>query len=173
MYEEIIRPALERVGELWETDRITVADEHIATATASAAVAALYPEFPWPPGRGSRAIVACAQGERHELGARFVADLLALDGWDELFLGADVPVSALTSKIVEVNPRVVALSVTLAVNLRGAAEVIRQVRTVSVLVKVILGGRAVKLHSQAALDCRADAVAHSAVEAVELIRAWR
>src|SRR5688500_1213618 len=78
LYEEVVRPALQEVGNLWYLNRLNVADEHLATATAEAAVAALYSLFTWPP-RGPRALIACVQGERHGLGARMIADLLALD----------------------------------------------------------------------------------------------
>src|SRR5262249_8138487 len=61
LYEEIVQPALEQVGELWFANRISAAEEHIATATAESAVCALYPRFPWPP-RGPRALIACAEG---------------------------------------------------------------------------------------------------------------
>jgi MerR family transcriptional regulator, light-induced transcriptional regulator len=32
-YEKIIKPSMYRIGDLWEKNQITVADEHLATAT--------------------------------------------------------------------------------------------------------------------------------------------
>src|SRR4051812_47945136 len=65
VYEGVVQPAMRRVGELWYENRITVAEEHLATATAEAAVVLLYPEVQWPVG-GPRAIVTCVEGERHQ-----------------------------------------------------------------------------------------------------------
>ena len=172
LYEKVVQAALHEVGALWLANRITVADEHLATATAQAAVAALYPLFRWPP-RGPRVIVACAQGERHDFGARMVADLLALDGWDERFLGADVPVEDLVRKVRKLTPKVVAISVTLSHHLRMAESAIRLVREALPTAKILLGGRAMIDHPDAAASLGADAIAHSGSEAVEVARAWK
>jgi methanogenic corrinoid protein MtbC1 len=172
-YERVVCPALREIGELWATDQITVADEHLATSTASAAVASLYQHFHWPSARGARVFVACPQGEHHAFGARLLADLLALDGWDEVYFGADVPVDALKQKVQELAPQVVALSVTLVPHLAIAREATQQVRAACATTRVLLGGRAVLQAPERALTVEADAVAHSAAEAVEVLRAWR
>ncbi len=172
LYEEIVRPALEEVGALWYSNQITVADEHLATAAAQSAIAALYPQFPWPP-RGPRVLVACAQGERHELGARMVADLLALDGWDERFLGSDVPVEDLARKAQEIAPRVVGLSVTLPVCIPAVRSAIDLTRSLSPGVKILLGGRATVDRRGVAELLGADVVVRRGAEAVEVARGWK
>lgn len=170
LYEQVIRPALVEVGRLWWTNCITVADEHVATNTAQSAVAALYPLFKWPP-RGPRVLVACAAGERHEFGVRMVADLLALDGWDDRFLGGDVPTVDLVRYAKSFAPKVVALSVTLAWHLPTTKEVIGLLRRALPSVKVLVGGSALEGAAGQALG--ADAVARCGTEAVEVARAWK
>ncbi|HZU83079.1 MAG TPA: cobalamin B12-binding domain-containing protein, partial [Polyangiaceae bacterium] len=167
LYESIVQPALEEVGELWYANRISTAQEHLATATAEAAVASLYSSFRWP-ARGPRAIVACAQGERHEFGARMVADLLALDGWDERFVGADVPAEALADQVRDLAPKMLGLSVTLRTRVPVARETIALARAARPGLKVLVGGRAAR---DAPLG--ADAVACRGTEAVEVARAWK
>ncbi|MHB8876158.1 MAG: cobalamin B12-binding domain-containing protein [Myxococcaceae bacterium] len=159
----------------WETlvrELITVADEHLATATAQSAVAALYPRFPWPP-RGPRALVGCVQGERHEFGARMVADLLALDGWDERFLGADVPIEDLARMVRDVEPRVVGISVTIPVDVAVVRAAIDAVRRSLPSVKVLVGGLATSALRDAPGSLGADAMAQSGPEAVEVARGWK
>lgn len=172
LYEEVVQPALEEVGRLWYSHRITVADEHLATAAAQSAVAALYPLFHWPT-RGPRVLVACAQGERHDFGARMVADLLALDGWDERFLGADVPVEDLARKVQELAPRVVGISVTLPFHVPMAESAIRLVRGKFPAVKILIGGRATADDHGVSASFGADALARSGSEAVEVARGWK
>ncbi len=167
LYESIVQPALQEIGELWYTNRVSAAQEHLATATAEAAIASLYSRFRWPP-RGPRAIVACAQGERHELGARMVADLLALDGWDERFVGADVPAEALAQQVRELAPKMLGLSVTLSAHVPIARETIALARAARPGLKVLVGGRAAR---DAQLG--ADAVACRGTDAVEVARAWK
>lgn len=170
LYEQVIQPALAAVGQLWWTNCITVADEHLATNTAQSAVAALYPLFAWPP-RGPRVLLACAAGERHEFGLRMVADLLALDGWDDRFLGGDVPTEDLVRCAKSFAPKVVALSVTLVWHVPKSKEAIALVRRVLPSAKVLVGGCAVPAAGREALG--ADAVARCGTEAVEVARAWK
>jgi methanogenic corrinoid protein MtbC1 len=172
LYEEAVRPALEEVGRLWHAHRITVADEHLATATAQSAIAALYPAFRWPP-PGPRVLVACAEGERHDFGARMVADLLAMDGWEDRFLGADVPAEDLARKVQELAPRAVGISITLPVHLPTAHAAIRLIREVAPRAKIMLGGRATTDHPDLASSFEADAIPGSGAEAVEVARAWK
>lgn len=172
LHEEVVSPALYQVGELWHADRITVADEHLASATAAAAVAALYPFFPWPAKRAPRVVVACPQGEHHGFGARMLADAIALDGWDDYYFGADVPHGMLARKVIDFAPAAVALSVTLTANLDAAREAVRHVRAAGPA-RILLGGRAVVKAPGLAASVGADAIAGSSVEGVEVLRGWR
>jgi methanogenic corrinoid protein MtbC1 len=170
LYEQVVEPALREVGRLWYANRISVADEHLATNMAEFAVASLYPRFSWP-ARGPKVLLACAGGERHEFGVRMVADLLALDGWDDRFLGGDVPSEDLARSAQRFAPRVVAISVTLATHLPATKEAIRLVRSALPPARVLVGGLATRGHGWEALGV--DAVARSGTEAVEVARAWK
>jgi methanogenic corrinoid protein MtbC1 len=172
IYEQIVQPALEEVGALWSQNRISVADEHLATATTQSVLAALYPKVAWP-ARGPKAIVSCLEGERHAIGARMVADLLALNGWEELFLGADTPLDALVSKAAAIQPVFVALSVSLPGLLLRANEGIERLRERAPGVRLLVGGRAVGQLTEPLRALPADAWAPSATGAVDVARRWK
>lgn len=172
VYEHLVQPALEAVGELWRAQRIGVADEHLATAVARTVVASLYPGFPWPRG-GPRALVACVQGELHDFGVQLLADLLALEGWDVQSLGADTPTSELVRWVHRVKPVFVGLSVCMPELLAEAARVARVLHTEAPGVPVILGGQALRVPGLEAPALGVDALAHGASEALERVGPWR
>lgn len=172
LYEQVVLPSLIEVGALWEANEITVADEHLATATAEAAVAALYPSFPWKSG-GPKVIVGTLEGNEHQFGAHMVADLLALDGWDDLFLGAGVPIGALAKKVAQIRPRLVAISASMAAQLSTLHASVKAIRDVAPATKIMAGGRAVSSHREQVLRFGVDAVADRGSNAVEIARAWR
>jgi methanogenic corrinoid protein MtbC1 len=172
LYEEVIRPAMVEVGALWHANRITVADEHAATAIAQSTVASLYPEFQWEV-EGPRALVACAEGERHEFGARMVADLLALNGWQAVFIGSDTPISSLVDMAAKVKPAFVAVSVGLPLHLPNARAAVSALKERMPGLKVLVGGRAVTALPDAKDKLGADAMARSAAGAVEVVRGWK
>ncbi|MFP2908642.1 B12-binding domain-containing protein, partial [Pyxidicoccus sp. 3LFB2] len=90
LVDALARPVMEAVGERWCDGRATVAEEHAASELLRELLAHLLPGLAWHQG-GPRAVVTCAPGERHLLGARLVSQVLALDGWHVRFLGADTP----------------------------------------------------------------------------------
>lgn len=172
LYDDVLRPALIEVGERWHRNELTVADEHLATALTQATIASLYAEVPWPRG-GPRALVVCVEGERHELGARMVADLLALDGWDDRFLGSDTPVDEVVRAARELGPRLVGLSITLPQSLPAARRTVMSLRAALPGVRILVGGRALAGRADAAETLGADAHAATAREAVHVARPWK
>ncbi len=170
LYEKVVRPALVEVGRRWEAGSISVADEHIATAIAQSVVASQYPSFPWAPD-GPKGVMACIAGERHELGARMAADLLAHDGWNVTFVGADVPQDALIDLVTREQPRFVGLSASLPERLSLLHETIARLREAVPASRIVVGGHVLPRIDGQSLDV--DAIATSAAAAVELLRKWK
>jgi DNA-binding transcriptional MerR regulator len=88
--EGIVRPLLETVGERWERGELTVADEHLVSEAVRSRLGHLLGDV----GGGVRgvAVLACAPGERHELGLMMATIALRRDGWKVFYLGCDTPV---------------------------------------------------------------------------------
>ncbi|MCW2993587.1 MAG: hypothetical protein JWQ18_1082, partial [Conexibacter sp.] len=76
VYTLVLAPALEEVGELWDRQEITVADEHYVTEATAQLLSELAPDRRLAPTRGRLAVVTGSPDEHHALGARMLADLL-------------------------------------------------------------------------------------------------
>ena len=63
----VIAPAMRWIGDLWERDSISVADEHLATAITHHLLGRLQASLFPPPHRteAATALLACAEGEQH------------------------------------------------------------------------------------------------------------
>jgi DNA-binding transcriptional MerR regulator len=88
-FVDVLAPALMDVGESWAAGELTVAQEHLASSTIRASLQRLLADA-----RASVrgiAVLACAPGERHEIGLLMLAVLLRGDGWQVAYLGADTP----------------------------------------------------------------------------------
>lgn len=173
MYLAVFQPALREVGRLWEENRISVADEHLATAITQAAMARLYDDlFTLSRQRGPLLIAACADSERHELGLRMICDLLELEGWDTVFLGATTPIDSLLEMVEARRPAVVALSASISPHLGRVREAIRVIRErMGDRAPVIaVGGRPFMEDPELAGRVGADLTAVDAVEAVKLLQ---
>lgn len=171
LYEEIITPSLREIGRRWEAEAIGVAEEHVATAMIQDALAAILPRFPWSKG-GARALVGCVEGERHDVAARMMTDMLALEGWSEVFLGADVPTRDFVEKTRSISPELIAVSVTIADRLPELARLIDSLKRVCPQAKVVVGGQAVAAIRDPG-RIGADALPATCSRGVELAAAWR
>jgi methanogenic corrinoid protein MtbC1 len=171
LYEHVVEKAMVEVGRLWQEDRISVAGEHLATAMAESTIASIYPRLAWPVG-GPPAVVACTSPERHQLGARMLGDLLALDGWSTSFLGGDVPPPAIVEMARSRRAVLIAISVTLPHHLPTVAGAIRDLRSALPGARLLVGGRAVRgLPDPSALG--ADAWARSSGEGTRTAGVWK
>ena len=65
LYRSVLEPAQYRVGDLWQTNEINVAREHLATAVTEAVMADLAASAPHRSDTAMRVLVACAEGEMH------------------------------------------------------------------------------------------------------------
>ena len=72
--------------------------------------------------------------------ARLLADRFEGKGWRTIFLGANMPANDLVMGVKEFSPRMVALSVRQALNLRSAAETIAALRTLQPDLPILVGG---------------------------------
>ncbi|HEU4412403.1 MAG TPA: cobalamin-dependent protein [Polyangiaceae bacterium] len=95
LHLRVVQPAQHEIGRLWQENRISVAQEHLATSISQLVVSHLYQHMPRERPNGKRALVACVEGEQHDVGARMGADFLEMAGFEVRFLGANVPVDAI------------------------------------------------------------------------------
>ncbi|MFJ9722868.1 B12-binding domain-containing protein [Streptomyces sp. NPDC101209] len=158
-----------RVGTEWAANRLTVAEEHAATAIHERVVAALahHPEHRGPAPTRARITVACVDGEWHALPARLLAEVLRRRGWQVDFLGAQVPTPHLIAHLHQTGSRVVALSATLSPHLPTAHAAITACQAVGV--PVVAGGAAFGPDGRHARALGADAWAAHAREAAEVL----
>jgi methanogenic corrinoid protein MtbC1 len=141
---DVIRPAQFAIGQLWQMNKITVADEHIATAISQLALAQLYPYGERGEATGKRILVACVEGELHDMGARMAADLLDLDGHTVEFLGASVPTDHLILRVKAAPPDLVVLSITMTFHIAALGAAVERLRAeVDAALPIAAGGRAI------------------------------
>lgn len=108
---------------------VSVAQEHLATATAQTLLVQLFAaQEPVAP-CGRRFLLACVEGNHHALGLRMVADAFELGGWDVACLGANMPARYIAGMTEQVKPELVGLSVSLPQHLRAARQTAATLRS--------------------------------------------
>lgn len=160
-----------KVGDLWQRNELTVADEHAATAIVDLALAAACLDAERRP-RAAEAtvVVACAEEEWHVLPARMFAEQLRAAGWDVVFLGASTPAEHLARFVAAEPPAAVGLSCTVPLHLHGARRTISASHAAGV--PVLAGGAAFGTAPDRAAAIGADAWASTLDRAVAVLHRW-
>jgi methanogenic corrinoid protein MtbC1 len=164
----VIQPALYQIGEKWQANKVTVAQEHMATAIVQSVMTVGLLRSPPPTLLNKRVLLACVEGNNHAIGLRMVADAFQLGGWDVQYLGANVPTPALVAQAAEWKPDLVGLSVSFPQQLRVVRNIVTQLveRLGGTRPAVIIGGLAINRFNQLAGVVGADACMADAQAAV-------
>jgi len=142
-WEDIMTPALRRIGALWAINNISVAEEHAATAIAQRVMNRVHPRVPSLPQSPLSTAVLVTPGEQHKLGAVMLRDLLELSGFSVFFSDAEISLDTTVALLQAETVRAVLISTTLPENLMRVRDVITTLRdSLPALRYVIVGGRA-------------------------------
>jgi len=142
LYENIITKVLYDVGELWEFNKISVANEHMASAIVESIMNQLYFDIISKEKKGKTVIAACVENEFHQIGIKMISDIFEMNGWDALFLGSNIPLSELISFIKDKNPDLLAISLSLYFNFPALEKMIHMVQKEFPGLPVLVGGQA-------------------------------
>lgn len=170
IYLHVFQTTQHEIGRLWQTNRVSVAQEHYCTAATQLIMSQLYPRIFAGPRCGRTMVAACASGDLHEIGVRMVADLFELDGWDTHYLGASVPADDVVQTVIDRGADVLAASATLTVHVPRVAALIAAMRAAPTRsdVVILVGGYPFSLVPDLWRDLGADGSAADAGAAPRL-----
>jgi DNA-binding transcriptional MerR regulator len=107
---ELLRKGLAEIGERWYAGRLSVQQEHFASAVALRRINHLLAAEA-PPTRVDRILAACPPGEQHDFILLLVTYLLRRNGWDVIYLGGNVPIKDIDRTIKSTHPKLIVSSV--------------------------------------------------------------
>ncbi|TWT07207.1 cobalamin-binding domain protein [Planococcus sp. CPCC 101016] len=152
LYQLVLTPAMYRIGELWEKNIITVADEHLATAICDFVVSVTDVRRPVKNISEKKVMVLGPEGEDHYIGLKMVASLFKENGWEVQYLGPNLPLDAAIDSANRWKPDVIALSAALAYRLPVLKKYAQSFIELDFKPSVILGGRAVAMANWSASE---------------------
>jgi methanogenic corrinoid protein MtbC1 len=142
--QRILLPLQRRVGELWHEGRVSVAVEHYVTKLIQQKMFSVMNqlsvnEF------GPRVLVACPEGESHEIGAQAAAFISATHGCHVYYLGPNLPISELQAFCERVKPDLVLLSLTEIKSDAAASHLVQELGEFSARWPVAVGGEGARV----------------------------
>jgi methanogenic corrinoid protein MtbC1 len=147
LMQRVIAPLLQRIGELWRTGDLRIAQEHLASAVIRSMLG-LMRDGADLPGGAPAIVVTTPAGQAHEIGALLVANAARMQGWRVLYLGPNLPAAEIAGAVLESRAKVLALSLIYPPkDPRVSAELVDLRRLAGKEVSVIVGGAAASSYS--------------------------
>jgi len=170
VYEHVLQPAQIELGRMWHAGEIGVADEHFGSSVTQSIMSILRRRFPKQPRKGRLVVATAVAGDPHEIGVRMVADFFEMDGWDSIYLGANMPSADIVDVVRDRKASLLTASASTLLHLRAVGELIEQVRAEGscAKTKIIVGGLPFLSAPDLWTELGADGSAPSAAAAVEL-----
>ncbi|MBP3949599.1 cobalamin B12-binding domain-containing protein [Bacillus suaedae] len=141
IYEHLLSKAMYSIGDMWEENIITVADEHIATGVCDFILSRYAFNHINTNNHDKRAMFFCVEGEEHFLGIKMVNALFQENGWDVRFLGPNLPLEYALYSIQNFKPHVVGISVSLSTQLPQLEEYVNKINSLKERPDIIIGSR--------------------------------
>ncbi|MFQ3544799.1 cobalamin-dependent protein [Halobacillus rhizosphaerae] len=143
-YEAIITPAMYYIGELWETNQISVADEHLATAICDFVISQIKGKETVRSGNdqsSGRALFFGMEEEQHYIGLKMVSESFKAHGYQVRYLGPNLSLEHSLIQINKFKPEVIGLSAALSYRLPGLKEIIKRFSELEWKPLIMIGGR--------------------------------
>jgi DNA-binding transcriptional MerR regulator/methylmalonyl-CoA mutase cobalamin-binding subunit len=133
--DDVIVPYLRRLGARWSEGRVSVAQEHFASALIRGRLMGF--ARGWGEGGGPRVLLACPPGEEHDLPLIVFGIVIAHQGWRVTLLGADTPFETIEAAVETIDPSLVVLGTSTRGRLSPFHDAVRRLAS---RVPVAVGG---------------------------------
>jgi DNA-binding transcriptional MerR regulator/methylmalonyl-CoA mutase cobalamin-binding subunit len=142
LIEELIIPLVYKVGDLWHSGEIRVANEHLASSVIRGFLYNLLDSYSLNDSAPVM-VTATPRGQEHELGALIAGVVAASSGWKVIYLGSNLPAEEIGAVVSHLKARVVALSIVYPNDdLHLKQELKKFKHLLPKVVSIIVGGRA-------------------------------
>ncbi|THJ18696.1 MAG: cobalamin B12-binding domain-containing protein [Nitrospira sp. CG24B] len=138
--QRILLPLQRRIGEQWHEGRLGTATEHYVTKLIQQKLFSVMNQLPVNE-FGPRVLIACPQGETHEIGAQAVAYIAATRGCQVYYLGPNLPMPDLMAFCEKIRPDLVLLSLTEAKSEAAMLEQLKELGQLAAGWPVAVGGQ--------------------------------
>lgn len=142
IYMELLQRSMYRIGSMWEKERCTIANEHIATKITEGLIELVSNSFTDEKRIGKLALITCIDKEFHDLGARMVAGYFEACGWNTIFAGSNTPEQDIIRLINEKHPDIVGISSSFYININRLIKLVQLIKENFPSQEIIVGGQA-------------------------------
>lgn len=142
-YDNVLKPTMYDIGQLWAEQKIDVATEHVSANTANALIKIINERHlkSLSVQRVKGKVFICTpSGEQHNLACNIIESILLSKGYKVYNASPSLPADSMINSLSEIMPDVVLISVTLLEHVQTAQNLIKKIRTRFPILPIIVGG---------------------------------
>ena len=142
-YEKLLSPVMHKVGELWATNKLDVATEHICSSAAHTLVRLINERISKNLVANKKALkilICTAEGEYHSLGCMVIESFLRSKGYSVSNIAPSVPSDSVIAFASKFEPDLIMISITLSENLGATIKLINKILESGIRIPPILVG---------------------------------
>ena len=140
-YDNVLRPIMYQIGELWDAKKLDVGDEHIASNTAMHLIENIGTK-PKTKSKGKTILICTPDGEYHAIPCFMMETYFSLNGYDVVNLAPSAPSNSIMNHISEKKPDLILISVTLKDHIKSCDRLIKSLKKFKV--PIVIGGQALQ-----------------------------
>lgn len=141
-YDYILKPVMYKIGDLWESNKLSVATEHVSSNIAKELVS-IITERNSVIKKKDKILVCTPSGEEHNLGCSVIQSFLQSKGYHVYNISPSAPTESVLSFINDKKPQAVIVSITLEDNIKSGQRLVSKIIS-QYKVPVLVGGQAVE-----------------------------
>jgi DNA-binding transcriptional MerR regulator/methylmalonyl-CoA mutase cobalamin-binding subunit len=140
IFSELLVPVLQKIGELWQVDSITISHEHFFSNIIRSFILKKTEEYHKTNPRKKKVLLFLNEQEYHELGLLYYNYLLNKRGYETIYLGQSVPVEDLRVAVETIHPAYIFTSLTAKMEGKTFSQFFQKLSEFYELNRVYAGG---------------------------------
>jgi len=144
-FDKILRPVMVKIGKDWETGKLTIATEHVASNIAQTLVKIIMEQSSGA-GNKKKVMVCVPVGEEHHMGCDVLETYLTIKGFKVFNMGTSIPTESIMEFINMKKPNIVLISITIQDNILAGQRLAKKIRGQS-KIPILVGGYAMQIEN--------------------------
>ena len=142
-FDKILRPVMAKIGKDWETGKLTIATEHVASNIAQTLVKIIMDQSSGT-GNKKKVMICVPVGEEHHIGCDVLETYLTIKGFKVFNMGTSIPTESIMEFINMKKPDIILISITIQDNILAGQRLAKKIREQS-KIPILVGGYAMQI----------------------------
>jgi methanogenic corrinoid protein MtbC1 len=142
-FDKILRPVMSKIGEDWETGKLAIATEHVASNIAQTLVKIIMEQSSGT-GNKKKIMICVPVGEEHHIGCDVLETYLTIKGFKVFNMGTSIPTESIMEFINMKKPDIILISITIQDNILAGQRLAKKIRGQS-KIPILVGGYAMQI----------------------------